>query len=66
VQQQNVALFEKLNWRLHGPVQLHGRPHGLMEASLAHYPPCHEPDWGYFTLPQARARTAAAVGGDRA
>jgi len=66
VQQQNVALFEKLNWRLHGPVQLHGRPHGLMEASLAHYPPCHEPDWGYFTLPQARARAAAAVEGNGA
>jgi putative N-acetyltransferase (TIGR04045 family) len=50
VQQQNVPLFAKLNWASHGERVLHGRPHGLMQASLAHYPPCHAPEWGYVTL----------------
>jgi putative N-acetyltransferase (TIGR04045 family) len=40
VQEQNIALFEKLNWRALEPVLLHGRPHWRMEADLAHYPPC--------------------------
>jgi putative N-acetyltransferase (TIGR04045 family) len=42
VQEQNVALFEKLNWRPLEPLLLHGRPHWRMEADLAHYPPCNE------------------------
>lgn len=50
VQAQNVPLFEKLHWHLHGQRVLHGRPHGLMQASLAHYPPCHAPQWGYLSL----------------
>lgn len=50
VQQQNVPLFTKLNWDLHGEQLLHGRPHGLMQASLAHYPPCMTPEWGHVTL----------------
>jgi putative N-acetyltransferase (TIGR04045 family) len=57
VQQQNVPLFEKLNWALHGERMLHGRAHGLMQASLAHYPPCTAPEWGYVALAGA-ARTA--------
>ncbi|HZB93531.1 MAG TPA: MSMEG_0567/Sll0786 family nitrogen starvation N-acetyltransferase [Stellaceae bacterium] len=40
VQAQNVPLFERLHWRALAPVALHGRPHRLMEADLAHYPPC--------------------------
>jgi putative N-acetyltransferase (TIGR04045 family) len=40
VQAQNVPLFERLHWRRLAPVILHGRPHLLMEAGLAHYPPC--------------------------
>lgn len=40
VQGQNVPLFERLHWRSLAPVALHGRPHRLMEADLAHYPPC--------------------------
>jgi putative N-acetyltransferase (TIGR04045 family) len=50
VQQQNIPLFEKLHWRLHEQVLCHGHPHGLMQASLAHYPACHAPEWGYLTL----------------
>lgn len=50
VQQQNVPLFTKLNWTLRSEQMLHGRPHGLMQASLPHYPPCTAPEWGYVTL----------------
>ena len=39
VQQANVALFEGLHWRALAPVTLHGKPHALMQADLAHYPP---------------------------
>lgn len=49
VQQANVPLFKKLNWAEQRSLSLHGRPHALMQADLAHYPPCHRPDWGYLT-----------------
>ena len=66
VQRQNVPLFQKLNWRLHGERVLHGQAHGLMSASMAHYPPCMQPEWGYLTLagahgaPTERVKEAAA------
>ena len=47
VQQQNRALFEKLHWTSLREETLHGRPHVLMQADLAHYPPCHDPLTGY-------------------
>lgn len=53
VQGQNVPLFQKLHWRLHRELSLHGRAHGLMQASLPHHPPCDSPEWGYLTLAQA-------------
>ena len=56
VQGQNVPLFERLNWRLAREVLLHGRPHGLMQASLVHYPPCHTPEWGHVTVPSPSRR----------
>jgi putative N-acetyltransferase (TIGR04045 family) len=56
VQGQNVSLFERLNWRLESEALLHGRPHGLMQASLAHYPPCHTPEWGHVTVPGTSRR----------
>ena len=49
VQQANVPMFMRLNWSHVTDVGLHGRPHALMQAGLAHYPPCHEPDWGFMT-----------------
>jgi putative N-acetyltransferase (TIGR04045 family) len=55
VQQQNVAMFEHLGWALLREESLHGRPHGLMRADLAVYPPCHDPLTGYVV--QARSRT---------
>ena len=59
VQQANVPLFDRLQWQRLADVQLHGRPHAWMQADLAHYPPCHTPDWGLSTQAQVR-RTSAS------
>jgi putative N-acetyltransferase (TIGR04045 family) len=50
VQQQNVALFEKLHWQSLEAVELHGRPHQFMVADLRHYPPMARPDEGWLVL----------------
>ena len=60
VQQANVPLFGKLHWSERAVLQLHGRPHALMQAELAHYPPCAQPDWGFLTQ-AAPARPDAEV-----
>ena len=60
VQQANVPLFGKLHWSEQAVLQLHGRPHALMQAELAHYPPCAQPDWGFLTQ-AAPARPDAEV-----
>jgi len=39
VQAQNVPIFRRLHWHSLREVELHGRPHQLMQADLAHYPP---------------------------
>ncbi|NPD67371.1 histone acetyltransferase [Lichenicola cladoniae] len=39
VQVQNVTLFERMNWRSLEQITVHGLPHHLMQADLAHYPP---------------------------
>ncbi len=44
VQQANVKLFQSLHWRSLESVSLHGHPHDLMRADLAHYPPHHAGD----------------------
>ncbi|MGM0449367.1 MAG: MSMEG_0567/Sll0786 family nitrogen starvation N-acetyltransferase, partial [Pseudomonadota bacterium] len=49
VQQRNVALFESLHWEVLETVDVCGRPHALMEADLAHYPPCAESEQGIIT-----------------
>ncbi len=49
VQKQNQPLFEKLHWTALREEPLHGRPHVLMQADLAHYPPCHDPLTGFVT-----------------
>lgn len=49
VQAQNRALFERLHWTTLREEPLHGRPHVLMQADLAHYPPCHDPLTGFVT-----------------
>jgi putative N-acetyltransferase (TIGR04045 family) len=42
VQQQNISLFKHLHWTLLETICVHDRPHGLMQADLAFYPPRHE------------------------
>jgi putative N-acetyltransferase (TIGR04045 family) len=44
VQQANVRLFQSLHWRSLESVSVHGHPHDLMQADLAHYPPHHAGD----------------------
>lgn len=39
VQEQNVPLFQRLSWQSLAREDLHGRPHHLMQADLAAYPP---------------------------
>ena len=40
VQMANVAFFESLHWQTLEPIRVCGMPHALMQADLAHYPPC--------------------------
>ena len=49
VQSQNTPMFERLHWRSLQRETLHGRPHDLMQADLAHYAPCDTPDAGFVT-----------------
>ncbi len=55
VQSQNVAMFRALHWRTLDEVTLHGRPHHLMEADLAHYPPLHDAVAGITALAKMAA-----------
>lgn len=48
VQKQNVVLFRRLHWRVLNEVDLHGKPHVLMEAALDRYPPCADPVAGWY------------------
>jgi putative N-acetyltransferase (TIGR04045 family) len=42
VQRQNVPMFRRLHWHSLGEVEVRGRPHHLMQADLAFYPPAAE------------------------
>ncbi|MBY0295039.1 MAG: GNAT family N-acetyltransferase [Methylobacterium sp.] len=53
VQERNVALFRSLDWTSLDEVALHGRPHHLMQADLAAYPPMHDPEHGLVKLRRA-------------
>lgn len=46
VQQQNEVLFRRLHWETLDTMTLRGVPHAFMQADLAHYPPCHDPQSG--------------------
>jgi putative N-acetyltransferase (TIGR04045 family) len=39
VQVQNLKLFQRLHWQALEAITVQGRPHVLMQADLAHYPP---------------------------
>lgn len=43
VQIQNVRFFQRLHWRSQEELMIWDRPHHLMEADLAFYPPAIEP-----------------------
>lgn len=43
VQLQNVRFFQRQHWDSLEEIQICDRPHHLMEADLAFYPPGHEP-----------------------
>jgi putative N-acetyltransferase (TIGR04045 family) len=47
VQTQNVPLFRRLHWGVTAEVDLHGRPHAHMLASLPHYTPIPDPAAGW-------------------
>jgi putative N-acetyltransferase (TIGR04045 family) len=49
VQLRNVKLFRHLHWQSIEETQVCGRPHHLMQADLAHYPPCHDAELGFVT-----------------
>jgi len=53
VQSQNALLFSKLHWSAIAPIDLHGRPHHLMEANLDFYPPFAAPETGFVALRKA-------------
>jgi putative N-acetyltransferase (TIGR04045 family) len=50
VQSQNALMFQRLHWRTLEEVELHGRPHHVMEADLDFYPPFRAPETGFLTL----------------
>jgi putative N-acetyltransferase (TIGR04045 family) len=47
VQRQNVPLFRRLHWDSLEEQTLRGRPHNLMRADLAAYPPLHDTERGF-------------------
>ena len=53
VQERNVPLFQTLHWSSLNEVDLHGRPHHLMQADLGAYPPMHNPEHGLVTFRRA-------------
>jgi putative N-acetyltransferase (TIGR04045 family) len=53
VQERNVSLFQALRWTSLGAVERHGRPHHLMQADLAAYPPMRDPEHGLVTFRRA-------------
>ncbi len=52
VQEQNVLLFSRLNWRLLEMVELHGMAHARMSADLAHYPSISDAAAGWYHKPR--------------
>ncbi|WP_454683942.1 MSMEG_0567/Sll0786 family nitrogen starvation N-acetyltransferase [Ancylobacter moscoviensis] len=50
VQAQNGLLFRRLHWAVVEEKELHGRPHYLMQADLAHYPPILDAETGFHAL----------------
>lgn len=49
VQRQNAGMFERLHWQALGERLVHGRPHVVMQADLACYPPQADAVSGFVT-----------------
>ncbi|WAC28450.1 MSMEG_0567/Sll0786 family nitrogen starvation N-acetyltransferase [Ancylobacter sp. SL191] len=60
VQSQNGLLFRRLHWNIVEEKELHGRPHLLMQADLAHYPPILDAETGFHALARAGSVRRAA------
>jgi hypothetical protein len=54
-------LFQQLHWRTLEEIELHGRPHHLMEADLAFYPPFRAPETGFLALRHTRLNDARST-----
>ncbi len=48
VQSQNAPLFRRLHWNTLAEIEIHGRPHHLMQAELDFYPPISDGDSGFL------------------
>lgn len=60
VQVRNVRLFQRCGWHVCRELELHGRPHALMEAELDQFPPVHAPSPVHLpTASLASARSPA-------
>jgi putative N-acetyltransferase (TIGR04045 family) len=55
VQSRNALLFQRLHWETLEEVAIHGHPHHLMRADLAHYPPIEDGAAGFLALTRAAA-----------
>jgi putative N-acetyltransferase (TIGR04045 family) len=55
IQSQNVELFRRMHWRTLEELELHGKPHHMMQADLDFYPPFETPEEGFLTLPKLAA-----------
>lgn len=55
VQVQNLRLFQRLHWQALRPIAVQGRPHVLMQADLAHYPPRTQSEVRFVTSLRAAA-----------
>lgn len=60
VQSQNGLLFRRLHWNIVEEKQLHGRPHYLMQADLAFYPPILDAETGFRSPSRASPVRKAA------
>ncbi|NOR69741.1 MAG: GNAT family N-acetyltransferase [Methylomarinum sp.] len=49
VQSRNAPLFQRLHWKSQEEIELHGRPHHLMQANLDKYPPYADGATGFVT-----------------
>ena len=52
VQAQNELMFRRLDWHRVSDIELHGRPHVLMQADLAAYPALANAPEGFHTISQ--------------